>query len=237
MTDFTSETDFFAANAEYVRRMEGFAEAFYALDGEFKAEVERLYKEQHPRRKFDLSKASNEGWYMDVLGEWQVKADAMLKDRREFDEAAKAHLAELAKTAEMPISSEMIQIHKTDGGMYHTQGYGANGYAKGAAQSEADKAEFHGLNTEVRVLAKDKADRWGISYETYGVFANTTEAGIALLHYKEAPPLREEVRMCWKRGVNPRVYLPFLPHGYEEKVGIDFHGNDLLAVENPAPAP
>ena len=41
------------------------------------------------------------------------------------------------------------------------------------------------------------------------------------------PTLREQVRRSWARGVNPRVFNPFLPHGYEEQVGIDFFGRDL----------
>jgi len=237
MTDFTSETEFFAAHAEFTRKMQEYNDSIYGLDTGFKGELQRRYKEQYPRRKFDGAKVVLEDWYKGVLEEWQGKADALIKERSEFKKLAEAHLGELAKSAEMPTTDEMIQISMTDGGWYHTQGYGANSYAKGAARSEADKAEYHGLKTEVRTLEKQKADRWGISYETYGVFANTTEAGIALLNYKEAPPLREEVRMCWKRGVNPRVYMPFLPHGYEEQEGLDYYGNDLRAVENSAPAP
>jgi hypothetical protein len=39
--------------------------------------------------------------------------------------------------------------------------------------------------------------------------------------------LREWVRRCWKIGSNPRVYNPFLPHGFEEREGISYHGEDL----------
>ena len=46
-----------------------------------------------------------------------------------------------------------------------------------------------------------------------------------LLH--ELPLLREQVRRSWARGVNPRVFNPFLPHGYEEQEGIDYFGRDL----------
>jgi len=43
---------------------------------------------------------------------------------------------------------------------------------------------------------------------------------------RPGPTLREQVRLCWKRGVNPRVYSPFLPHGYEQSVGLDYFGGE-----------
>jgi len=38
--------------------------------------------------------------------------------------------------------------------------------------------------------------------------------------------LKERVRRCWKNGLNPRVFHPFLPHGYEEKNSLDYFGNE-----------
>lgn len=43
------------------------------------------------------------------------------------------------------------------------------------------------------------------------------------------PPLPEFVRKCWSLGVNPRVYMPLLPHGYEEEHGFDQFGKSLAA--------
>ena len=42
--------------------------------------------------------------------------------------------------------------------------------------------------------------------------------------------LREWVRQCWERGVNPRVSMPFLPQSFEEENGLDFFGGDLREV-------
>jgi len=41
------------------------------------------------------------------------------------------------------------------------------------------------------------------------------------------PTIREFVRLAWKFGANPRVYLPTLPHGFEEREGLDHFGADL----------
>lgn len=237
MTDFTPETDFFAAHEAYSRRMDEFQVGMQSINEGFKAEREAIYKEKYPRRKFDLEKAMVEPWFDGVYEKWKTKADALNAERDAFKKMAEEYLKAAAEVTEVPTSDEMIEISRVSGGMWHTQGYGANRYAMGSALSDADKAEYHGLRTEVRTIEKEKADRWGISYETYGVYANTTQAGLALLDYKESPPLREQVRLSWKRGTNPRVNMPFLPHGYEEQEGIDYFGNDLRAVENPSPMP
>lgn len=237
MTDFTSETDFFAAHAVYRTSLDGFRVEMQSLNEGFKEERESLYKAQYPRRKYDGNKAAAEPWFDEVYEKWKSKADILADKYNDFKQKAEAHLQELAKSTAVPTTDEMVEIARASGGSYHTQGYSANKYAMGSAQSDADKAEYHGLRAEVRTIEKEKADNWGISYETYGVFANTNEQGLALLDFKESPPLREQVRLSWKRGVNPRVYNPFLPHGYEEEEGIDYFGNDLRAVESPAPAP
>lgn len=51
---------------------------------------------------------------------------------------------------------------------------------------------------------------------------------VKIIDYRPELPLREQVRMSWKLGINPRVLDPFLPHGYEAEVGIGWHGEDLL---------
>jgi hypothetical protein len=108
-----------------------------------------------------------------------------------------------------------------------------HGYARNAAELNADVARFHGV--EVRVEQRDV--QRGRSVGPFGgpwMSANYyTEVAVAepldveCLKRIGGPTLREQVRMCWARGVNPRVYNPFLPVGYEEKVGIDYFGRDL----------
>jgi hypothetical protein len=41
--------------------------------------------------------------------------------------------------------------------------------------------------------------------------------------------LRDWLKNCWKRGVNPRVYNPWLPVGLEDKMGLDYFGNEKVA--------
>jgi len=44
---------------------------------------------------------------------------------------------------------------------------------------------------------------------------------------RAGPTIREFVRLAWKLGANPRVYIPTLPHGFEEREGLDRFGADL----------
>ena len=39
--------------------------------------------------------------------------------------------------------------------------------------------------------------------------------------------LREWLKRCMQLGANPRVYNPFLPHGLEARLGLDYFGNDV----------
>lgn len=109
----------------------------------------------------------------------------------------------------------------TGTGSYHTQGLGAARYARGAVEGEADTARSYGLSVEIHY----RKDELG----TVEAWANTTELGAFLLKYKPGPSLREQVRLWWARGVNPRVYMPFLPVGYEGSVGLGQFGHDLRA--------
>ena len=43
---------------------------------------------------------------------------------------------------------------------------------------------------------------------------------------KPVQSFKDQIKSCWKRGVNPRVYNPFLPAGLEEKLGLDYFGGE-----------
>ncbi len=61
---------------------------------------------------------------------------------------------------------------------------------------------------------------------TFEVRVNVVPEDLPILKHKDlSVPLVDWVQACWKRGVNPRVYDPFLPHGFEQRHGLDFHGN------------
>ncbi len=114
---------------------------------------------------------------------------------------------------------------------YRSQGYGCAKYTREAAQDYVHHAARHGVRGEVRDVAlAQRTDLTDLSHcDVYVLVAGDRD--VALLHDKpDDVPLREWVRLCWKRGVNPRVYNPYLPHGYEEQNGLDFFGGERCAA-------
>jgi len=214
-----------------------------AMQEAFGEALRKAFKVAFPRREWDMSKACELPNYDEIRGEWQPKADALVERWDAASKEMKARMAEAAATEPVPTTDEMVLVDQVWGSSYHTQGFGANTYAENAARHLADKAVHHGLKAEVRVIRTGKGDRWGYQTQDYGVFANTTEAGWRMLkEHKPEVPLRDWIRACWGRGVNPRVYNPYLPHGIEEKLGLDRFGGETgpdtaAAPDEGIPAP
>lgn len=203
----------------------------FAREKQLERDLDAAFKRAYPRKRTwneELAGALPEvvairaAWNAYVL-DWRTRRDALLNPLEAAMEAA-------ALAGPLPTTGEMRKQAAVDSGTYHTQGYGAIGYARTDAQMLADKAAYHGLVAEVRPGERrylTDAYGHGMDHQTFEVWANTDATGWAMLSRRESVPLRESVRLCWKRGVNPRVYWPFLPHGYEEREGLDYFGNDL----------
>ena len=125
-------------------------------------------------------------------------------------------------TGEPPIRWKTVCSHT-----YSTQGFGAIKYAKQSAESAADKARMHGLNPDIRMVNETSAKGpHGVAGADFEIWVDTTKEGLVLLEYKPDLTLREWVKACWGRQVNPRVYNPMLPYVYEEKEGLDCFGHE-----------
>ena len=111
---------------------------------------------------------------------------------------------------------------------YRSQGLGSMKYAQAAAESLADNARAAGIPVEVHLLESRYVPGFGCGTTegTYIVLADCDPIGWQIAQRRTPPPLREVVRMAWKRGINPRGNMPFLPHGYEESVGLNFFGGE-----------
>jgi hypothetical protein len=118
-----------------------------------------------------------------------------------------------------PETEEMMKVYTVYTRDYNTQGWGANQYAEARAREVAEQFELAGFKAEVKPVLNDKG-----AVFMREVFANTTPDQRELVLDKPCDMV-EWVRLCWKRGVNPRVYNPWLPHGFEAEHGLDFFGN------------
>lgn len=94
-------------------------------------------------------------------------------------------------------------------------------YASGSAVSLALELAEHGVPTRVRELP-----------EGFVVEVQVAEQ-IDVEILRRAPSrlsFREWLRGILRRGLNPRVMIPGLPWGVEEKLGLDHFGDDLPNV-------
>lgn len=107
---------------------------------------------------------------------------------------------------------------------YSTQGFGASRYAEGAAENIAIAYRMLGVPVEVRRVVLRS------SLETWEVWANVEGMVDREIVQRRKYALRDWLKSCLKRGLNPRVYHPMLPHGTEARLGLDYYGNDVPAT-------
>lgn len=158
---------------------------------------------------------------------FKEKADALLEEHDAKVKEIEEKLCELAPHAELRTGPprRYCWIYGTS-----TQGFGNRRYTIAAAEMHADQCRFYDIEVEVR---PDETERpkglehpecWTPSYTVFAAVESETD--VEILKRRPGPSLKEWIRMCWKRGVNPRVYNPFLPHGIEEELGLDYFGNE-----------
>jgi len=150
---------------------------------------------------------------------WDARVAAEDVAIKEAKEALKAAAVDAAFGAPAPEWALFRRVYVSS---YSTQGFGAGHYAKSCAEDHADHARHHGVEVEVR---REGGDTRGS--ECFAVYVKLGPRDLALLEQKPGPSLRDWLKACWKRGANPRVLNPFLPHGLEERLGIDYFGNDV----------
>lgn len=94
-------------------------------------------------------------------------------------------------------------------------GYQSSGphYDRGRAQIDALEQNALGLKASVVQDGASWCCEVAVRNELHGRAAK-----------RKGVDMVELVRLCWSKGLNPRVYFPYLPHGFEERHGLDFFG-------------
>lgn len=173
---------------------------------------------------------------LSILGEqadvirapFQARADEEMAQHTALTKGIKLYLEALAENAE--IRRGPMRKYEWIYGT-HTQGFGNQRYNRASAESYCDHLRHYGVECEVRgddqQPPKDCRDKscWSPMYEVWAGLAS--EVDVQILKLRPGPSLRDWLRACWKRGVNPRVYNPYLPVGLEEKLGLDYFGNEV----------
>jgi len=196
-------------------------EAQAALDAELLAD----WRAAHPRsraREPDLQTAPNAAA---ITARWMAKGEELHAAHKLRAAALEKLLTEAAAAEPLPTTDVLIQVDLTPTSTYRSQGYGAATYAKRAAQFRADNAQHHGLRAEVRAIENDPNQADG-----FAVFANTTPVGWEMVRRRPGQTLREWLKACWASGTNPRVFNPYLDPDLEDRLGIDYFGNDIPPI-------
>lgn len=209
-----------------------------AKNDTLKAECLAAWKARFPRRKFDMarSKEENGASHSAIYERLSAGVKEYTDDWYAEEKQVKWALDMLAQKADIPVSTEWNCAYSVTDNDYLSMGFGAEKYAKESAEShlrdfqihvpEAKvEHEFHPFDYPVHCAGGGISRGW----HEWRVMVPTTEIGVAILKRKPGESLRDFVKACWKKGVNPRVYCPFLPVGYEEKMGLDFFGNEKAA--------
>lgn len=207
-----------------------------------KAKAKRLDEKRRANGLIDLSKAEK------ILGleacitvrkPFVERSNELVKELGDRVDALKKAADDAAERAgpeaiETDRATPYLCLASVSESSYGSQGYGARSYARNSAESRADVARACGVDVEITedVRTWEGLDWSGRmtkhSLSTFHVCVGVaSKVDVELLKRLPGPTLREQVRLCWKRGVQPRVFNPFLPHDYEEKNGLDYFGNDL----------
>lgn len=221
---------FFEVSAERAEQLQAFHDEKTAYNDDFKKDVEARWRKENARKVFTWTKASAAPWYKETYDKALAGLDQMLDRHGLATAALDDQLADLAHDLPLESTEDEVRWDFNYDSYYSSQGYGAATYAKNSLKMKGLKAQMHGLECEVREIdpVVDCGSR------CFGLFVKTTEKDLAILDAKPDPGMREIVQFCWRSGANPRVYFPMLPHGFEEKNGLDFFGNDLASEDRPA---
>lgn len=155
-----------------------------------------------------------------------------LETTTEQKRALQGRLDALADTCEvLPGEPSSLWVLIGWAGSYNSQP-NRTAYEKASAEMLADTARSLGLPVEVvrvskyteglsqyyRSAGRESAGQWGAFVQV------ASPMDLEILKRKSPSTLVEQVRLCWKRGCNPRVFNPYLPHGFEERHGLDYFG-------------
>lgn len=189
-----------------------------ARQAEFEMEIVVAAKVMHPgTRKMTNQRARA------LLGPARVadifapyKAAAQREDNK-YKAAEHTLLEQIRATCELltPEPGEhQVRYSYCSEGTYASTGSGAK-YARAMMEIEA---EMLPANLMPGVRLDDAHRRW----ECW-IGVRDRELDLHIVRALKVDPV-DLVRRCWAHGVNPRVYNPFLEHGFEAAHGLDFFG-------------
>lgn len=161
----------------------------------------------------------------EIMTPFEARGRAIHADVSSRIDTAKADLNRLASLltgADVRPGEDWLEVEWFYGATYRSSG---DHYSRRAADLARIRLAHAAPRIETDVV--DSPGGWTLRARV------ATPADVELLKRLPGPGLREEVRWCWANGMQPRVFNPFLPHGFEEREGLDYFGCDLRAEACP----
>lgn len=237
---------------EFARAMQRFTEAkpvdYVAFQRAYELELERAWRGMFGARKFphDATKCSTAMGqaYDTITQEWRGKVRAVTDRLEEVRDEANATMDSLAPyvtirhVRDLDQATNGQEYYRSSIWTYSTQ-TAPSTYAEGDAKirlAEALKKE-PGLNGWIRrdctVVDEDRhgaapAIKAGKLNGFLVMLAVESKLDVEVLrHRPEGLSMKEWLMLSWRHNCNPRVFNPFVPYGLEEKLGLDYFGNEV----------
>ena len=197
------------------------------LQADFEAEVAAAWKCKFPKRKFSMKTSQdkvkgNQPEHGEIYEKWKIVASSLSKAFSAAVDVVMAQVTSEAMVTDIPVTEEMSLFKTVDSGSYHTQGMGMNHYAEAHAKDHEDKAKSYGLKTELRKIPiSTNRDQFHHLWEYFNfeVWVGTNEIGVEILSRKpDKETLAEWLEKCDDRGVNIRVFAPWMPYDVVDKL-------------------
>jgi hypothetical protein len=181
----------------------------HPLNVAYRAALEADWRAANPKKKLpaDRQKLFDGAPNAEAIrSEHSAAAERWAKETiHDPKELIENRLFELAVGLPVPAADDWQQIGERWDSTYRSQSYAASKYAKGSAGTLADHAIYYGVEAKVERYGEGASAGWR-------AFAKTTPTGAEVLRRKPDVPVKDWVAACARRGVNPRVYNPFLPY-------------------------
>lgn len=155
--------------------------------------------------------------YAVIRAKYTTAIEQTMAARREEADQVKETLANLADTIPVVPGDTWVKRATVSTVDYGSQGLGANTYARASAQQKAEHYVLAGLAAEVRVRHSENT-RSDLTY--FEVWVQASEEDCEIAYYKSGQSFKDWLQGCWDKAINPRVLLPGLPWGIEEKLGV-----------------
>ena len=207
----------------------GHKEARDELVARYERRCVEAYREAYPKRKKratfrDVASTADGRAVIEAeRAPFDEAAKKMVDDQTRVTESIKRCVAMAAADHEIVDTAEKLYTigHVASTYNYNTQ-TDARGYARGEAERYGDIFRAKTLDVEI-VFMPPGEHRVSAEFVVWVSCDELTAQAIKLQGFD----LVKAVRACCRRSINPRVYWPFLPHGFEESHGFDSFGRSL----------